>query len=102
MKIKEGVVMTGLQLQMRDVLIAADQIWKDAGQELVVTEGTGGTHSAGSLHYYGYALDLRSRDFSLAELNDVVDKLNKALGSYYNVVVHNTHIHVEYDKAKYL
>ena len=97
--------MTGLQLPMRDALIAADQIWKDAGHELVITEGTGGEHSAGSLHYYGYAVDLRASEgwgYSDEEISDMVEKLKKALGNDYNVVVHSSHIHAEYDKAKYL
>ena len=102
MKIKDGVVMTGLQLPMRLVLIAANQIWKELGYELVVTEGTGGEHSAGSLHYYGYALDLRSRMFSDKIKKEAVAKLKSALGTDYNVVSHSTHIHAEYDKAKFL
>ncbi len=109
MKIKSDVVMTGLQIPMRLVLIVADQIWKEYGQELVITSALDGTHSAGSLHYYGYALDFRTRYFTnmddsefkgLVNVERVAEKLREALGRDYNVIVHKSHIHVEYDKAK--
>lgn len=99
MKIKEGAVLTGLQLEMRKVLVEADKIWKSFNKELVVTEGTGGAHSAGSLHYYGYAVDLRSYYFTSEEKFKVVTDLKNALGGDYDVIVHNTHIHVEYDRV---
>lgn len=100
MKIKEGVSLIGLKIIMRKVLITADHIWQKYGQELVVTSGTDGEHSAGSLHYYGYALDFRTRYFTEEEVKKVSVELRKLLGSDYHVVEHSTHIHVEYDKGK--
>ena len=105
MRIKDGVVMTGLQLPMRLALIAADQIWREHGHELTVTEGTGGEHSAGSLHYYGYAVDLRASEnwgYEQDDVGDMVKKLKQALGGDYNVIVHKSHVHVEWDAAKRL
>ena len=103
MKIKTDVILSGLQLPMRKVLIEADKIWRDNGQELVITGGLDGVHSAGSVHYYGYALDLRTRYFTGSEyspgsIEGIAAKLKEKLGSDYDVVVHKTHIHVEYDK----
>ena len=63
MKIKPGAVLAGLDIHMRPALIIADAVWKEYGQELMVTEGLGGEHSSGSLHYYGYAVDLRTHYF---------------------------------------
>ena len=97
MKLKEGAILAGLNTKMRPVLIAAEHIWKDHGQELVVTSGLDGCHSAGSLHYYGLALDLRTRYFSKEKKALVAAALNRSLSSAYDVVVHPTHIHVEYD-----
>lgn len=98
MKIKKGVSLIGLRLVMRPVLIEADQIWKDLGQELVITSGTDSAHSAGSLHYYGYAVDLRTRYFTQEEKYkaycDLVDALEY---EGFNVFMHDTHIHVEFD-----
>lgn len=99
MKIKEGVILSGLQLPMRDCLLFANNIWKDLDQELVITSGLDGTHSAGSLHYYGYALDFRTRYFSDVQKQIAFDDLTDSLGSDYNVIWHTSHIHVEYDKV---
>ena len=97
MKIKDDVIMAGLKLEMRKVLVCADNIWKDLGQELVITAALDGTHSAGSFHYYGYAVDLRSRYFSEEEKHVAASRLQSDLGDDYDVIVHSSHIHAEYD-----
>ena len=99
MKIKRGASLAGLHLSMREVLVMADRIWKEHGKELVITCGTDGTHSAGSLHYYGYALDLRSKYFSQATKDQAVAKLGQQLGFDYDVIAHKTHVHVEFQSA---
>jgi hypothetical protein len=99
-KIKEGVSLIGLKIQMRKPLQIADYLWKEQGQELVITSGTDGVHSAGSLHYYGYALDFRTRYFDQETKQKLTDTLRKMLGSDYDVIEHSTHIHVEYEKSK--
>ena len=97
MQIKEGVILNGLRIEMRPVLIAAEKIWKEAREELVVTGGLDGTHSAGSLHYYGLALDFRTRYFSDETAKEVFGKLRKEVGPDYDVILHKSHMHVEYD-----
>lgn len=111
MKLKKGVWLPGLKMEMRKVFVNAEAIWIAHSQELVVTSGLDGTHSAGSLHYYGYALDLRTSYFSHPEAMAVSRTLRVALGSDYDVVLHPHryhdsgvmkspgHIHVEYDPA---
>lgn len=100
MKIKEGASLQGLKLVMRPVLQKAERIWRNYGQELVVTSGTDGVHSASSLHYYGYALDFRTRYFDqMGEVHKVFKDLSdelRLLNKDYCVVIHPTHIHVEY------
>ena len=97
MIIKDGVIMQGLQLPMRKVLKRANLIWRDNGQELVVTSALDGTHSAGSYHYFGYALDFRSRYFSTLDKRKVANRLQNVLGADYTVVSERTHIHVQYN-----
>ena len=97
MKIKDGVIMQGLQLPMRVVLKRADALYKKYGQELTITSALDGTHSAGSLHYYGYALDLRTRYFPLAEAREIANTLQRELGSGYTVLFETNHIHVQYN-----
>lgn len=97
MQIKEGVILNGLNIKMRLVLIEADKIWKGAGQDLVITGGLDGTHSAGSLHYYGFAVDLRTRYFDDKTQEQVFRALQSSLLEDYDVIKHGSHIHVEYD-----
>lgn len=101
MKIKEGANLAGIRMPMRRVLIAADKIWSKLGQELVVTSGLDGTHSAGSLHYYGYALDFRTRYFNEDQKKEAAVRLTEELTQSqvldpYRVIIHKTHIHVEW------
>lgn len=97
-QLKEGVSLMGIQYEMRKVLVAADKIWEEHGQVLVITEACGGEHSAGSLHYYGLALDLRTRFWENPEASQVANELKEALPEDYDVVNHpGSHIHVEYD-----
>lgn len=91
--------MTGLQIQMRPVLELADRIWTELGQELVVTSATEGQHRPGSLHYYGYALDLRTRYFTEEEKRAAAQLLRGALtdiDARFMVLKESTHIHVEW------
>jgi hypothetical protein len=97
MQIKEGASLQGLQLVMREALIAGDAIWKGKNQELVVTSGTDGVHSAGSLHYYGLAVDFRTHYFTEPEKITVFNQLRNELPEF-DVVLEKTHIHVEYDQ----
>ncbi len=66
MKIKEGVIISGLHILMRPVLRQAEVVWKEFGQSdgVTVTGGLDGVHSAASWHYYGLALDFRTHCFT--------------------------------------
>jgi hypothetical protein len=98
MKIKDGVIMSS-QRVMRKVLIKADELWREYDEELVVTSGIDGTHSAGSYHYYGYAYDFRTRYFSEEQSKNIAielqTRLDDAIPKMYKVVWEPTHIHVQ-------
>lgn len=98
MKLKDGVILAGLKLEMRIALLMAEDIWASLGQELVVTSALDGVHSAGSLHYYGYALDFRTRYFNDQEKRKAFEELVDELPEFH-VIWHDSHIHVEYDKV---
>lgn len=107
------VQLAGLDVCMAKVLIEAERIWKEHGRDgLTVTAGLNGCHSPGSVHYYGFAVDLRTRTMTDAEhraagierpdrawdrpeIHDVAVELQRALGDGYRVAVEATHIHVE-------
>lgn len=104
MKIKEGVSLRGLQLEMRVALIEASKIWANMGHELVITSGLEGVHSPSSLHPFGFALDFRTSDMTEENKLSALFSLQNVLEEPYRVIKHDTHIHVEYrimDKYKY-
>ena len=102
MLLKPGCTLNGLQIEMRPVLITAEKIFKSYGfiNGVTITSATDGVHSAGSLHYYGYALDIRTRHLRDNQKMTLVTKLRERLGYPYDVVIHKTHLHVEYDIIK--
>ena len=64
-------------------------------EDLYITSIRDGNHSAGSLHYRGDAEDYRypSRPMEPEDM----DALRSLLGKDYDIVFHDSHIHVEYD-----
>ena len=103
MKIKKGANIQNISFHMRPVFINAEKIWKKYGQELVITSGFDGCHSAGSLHYYGLAVDLRINYFkpeTRAKVFAELKVLLKNISKRYDVVWEPTHIHAEYDIYK--
>ena len=100
MIIKNGVIMQVLKMPMQKVLGVADKVYKVHGQELVVTSALDGTHSPTSLHYYGYALDFRTRYFKDdLESWQVLKEIQSKLGDDYTCIFEGNHIHVQYNKG---
>jgi hypothetical protein len=96
MIIKKGAILSGLDLRMRTALKIADKIYRKYGQILTITSGLDGTHSCGSLHYYGLALDFRDRFFTDSDKVKVFNALSKELSSNYIVIQESTHIHIQW------
>lgn len=94
--IKSNAEVNGLKTEMLLALIIADQVYTKYDRECVLTEGTGGKHGFGSLHYVGYAIDLRTRDMSEETAKMVTAQIKKALGAQYDVVLESNHIHIEF------
>ncbi len=121
MKRKDSSIsLIGLVPEMRQVLTIVDKVWKQNGKEAVITAGTEAfkgnkfIHSVGSLHPFGKALDFRTNHFTIprtiydinvpytAKINRekiriIVARVKAALGKDYDVVVHLSHLHIEYD-----
>ena len=66
--------------------------------DIVITSGTEGKHSRTSLHYVGFAVDVRSNEMDFPE--DAVDALKIALTDEFDVIQEKTHIHVEFQPKK--
>lgn len=96
-----SVDMSCLVTSVTDPIIdAASMVFGSLGYEVVITSACDGTHSAGSLHYEGKALDLRCSvawGFSTADCQAIEAMMAERLGTGYDVVLESTHLHVEYD-----
>jgi len=95
MRYKKGVTLFGVSAEILAALVVADSVWKRLGEELVVTSITDGKHKFGSLHYLGYAGDVRTRYFQDGGV-EAADQLRDALTDEYDVVLESTHIHIEF------
>jgi hypothetical protein len=92
-----GPSMKGIQPEILAVIPIAHAIVQQWGKDLIITTGTDGVHMKGSKHYEGLALDLRTRHLIPAARVAFSDELTKALGREYDVVLHKSHLHVEFD-----
>lgn len=100
--LKQGAKFEGLQPEILLAVIVANDVYHMHGQRLVVTEGTGGDHMIGSLHYHGQAVDLRTSNLNESDKAMIVAELKANLGAEYDVIFEgadtpNEHIHVEFD-----
>lgn len=110
MKYKDGVFVEVIRtvgnklkrLQLSDEMVQAMEIAdvlskKISGQEAVVTSVLDGVHSKNSLHYVGKAFDLRIWIYTEEQIHLMVENLKSNLGSDYDIILEEDHIHVEYD-----
>lgn len=64
---------------------------------VVITSGVDGTHKRGSAHYREDALDYRTWVLQEHQRQKALEKISHRLGNDFDVVLHKTHLHVEYD-----
>ena len=100
MQIKPGVRLLGLQPQMTVALSVAESVYARYGAECVLTSAVDGNHSRASLHYKGYAVDLRIWNVPQSKRPTLVNDLREALGTEYDVILERDHIHVEWDPKR--
>jgi hypothetical protein len=98
--LKFGVRVAGLRPEILLAVVAAERVCAEMGVDCVVTACVDGVHQAGSLHYCGLAVDLRSRDFRPGDLDKAIARIKQCLGADYDVVLENDHIHLEFDQKQ--
>lgn len=86
--------MLGLTPQMVLALVIAQSLFDDLNEELTITSAVDSKHGKGSLHYQGNAVDLRTRN--LSNPSEVATRLQTNLGAEFDVVLEDTHIHIEW------
>lgn len=97
-RLKEGVNLNGTQGEAFEIMVAAREAFGFFGADAIITSGQDGKHGKGSLHGAGYALDFRIRHVSRVIAEKVVERMRKALGKDYDIVLEKDHIHGEWDK----
>ena len=93
--LKPDVRITGLRSEIILAIVIAERAYAEIGCELMLTSGIEGQHSAGSLHYTGCAVDLRTLNVPAGKLPPLVEKIRAALGPDFDVVLESNHLHVE-------
>jgi uncharacterized protein YcbK (DUF882 family) len=94
--IKPGVRITGLRPEMVLAAVAAESVYREAGHDLTITACVDGKHMAGSLHYAGAAVDVRTRDVPADKISAILAKLKEALAGDFDVLLEGDHIHIEF------
>ena len=98
--LKEGVKLTGLKPEMVVGFIIVSSIYEFLGYDCVITSGLDGAHSKTSLHYAGCALDFRTRQMIASDKKELSERCKEALGEDFDVVLEQTHLHVEYQPRR--
>lgn len=100
MEIKPGASLRGIRPEMVAAFPAICAAYARYAVPAVMTAGTDGSHSRGSLHYVGLATDWRTKNLpggsAGLKSNAVAADIRKALGEEFDVVLEKTHIHIEY------
>jgi len=100
MRVKSGVQLSGTQFEMRDACLCYGAEMRSLGGQPEITSGSEGAHGDGSYHFYGYALDFSIKGLTLGEQRSIVASMRIFLSSFYDVVLEDDHIHVEFDVTR--
>jgi hypothetical protein len=99
--IKSGAEIARIRPEILLGLIIVNSVFTKYNVELVVTEGTGGAHMNGSLHYSGLAVDIRSKHIIPSFKGGAINDCRVALGEDFDFILEaegtdNEHLHLEY------
>ena len=97
MRLKPGVKIMGVQPEIVYAIGVTADLLREHDIGFVITSIMDGVHSKGSRHYLGYAFDFRTRNMMRGQPIQIKTLLQEALGQDYDVVLEETHIHVEMD-----
>jgi len=96
LKLKKGVNPSQIKPELNLAVTVALSIWSRQSEPvLIITSITDSQHGNASLHYIGYAIDIRIRELH-SNPKDLSDALRDSLVSDYDVILEKDHIHLEY------
>lgn len=98
LRFENGVCLSDLKPQTIIAIISAWSIFATLGaNDFVITSVNDGEHSPKSLHRFGYAFDCRIWVLTEAKRVMAAQRIAKALGDDFDVVLESDHLHIEYD-----
>lgn len=101
LRIKHGVSINGIKPEMVMGINIAHGYFESMGiREMVVTSIVDGRHGSGSLHYVGYAADVRIWAIESDGLAEFTEGLAEELGEEFDVVLEKDHIHIEFQPKR--
>ena len=96
MRLKENVQVPPQYGILMAIWVAYDEL-KRVEHEMTITSWMDGRHSPTSLHYRGDAIDIRTRDLPAAiSAENLGARIRERLTIDYDVIVEDTHIHIEW------
>lgn len=95
MLVKQGVSIGGIQAELLFGMMMANDLFEALGETLVITSVTDGEHGRLSYHPMGFAFDCRL-PVEVSGLS-VAQRLRETLGDQWDVVLEQTHIHIEFE-----
>ena len=100
---KKGVDARGLKTETIPAILVAHEAYREHDTDLVITSIVDGKHKRSSVHMYGFAIDIRSKNLPNEEVKqEVAGQIRMYLGDQYDVGLEylgedNEHIHIEFD-----
>ena len=96
LRIKQGVSILGLKPEALLGIVICSQVFKAFELDCILTSVVDSKHGRGSLHYVGFAFDLRSKHVPSGDLSSITVSLKRALGKEFDVILEGNHFHIEY------
>jgi len=97
MLLKLGVDISRLKRPIRKALNKIEAVYREHGEEAVITSTYEGNHMPSSLHYANLAVDIR---LPTKDKEKIAKQLKERLGDKYDVILEHNHIHIEYDPKR--
>lgn len=95
---KSGVNDEGLKKPIVSILNQLDQITQEIlKRDTIITSGVETRSGYRSLHPEGLAIDIRTRDATKDQAQQIVHRIAETVGPCYDVILESNHIHIEYD-----
>ena len=96
MEFAPGCQIQGMTPELLAGLNICDEVYRSWSTIMVVKHVKDGQHMRASLHYSGNAADIRTSTLPEGKAEQVATECAEACGGEYDVVLEDTHLHLEY------